>query len=133
MLKSKTLLGLLSVFISISLAYFLSNEYDTLGFIFGIILGRFLLSITYPIIVKNKLTNTVIPKKPVQLIFLILIIWFLGFYFEGFVEVKSWISLIFLIFSACLSTAIIFVFLGLKKQERYRFIKYTKAIYSNRK
>ena len=131
--KSKTLLGLLSVFISISLAYFLSNEYDTLGFIFGIILGRFLLSITYPIIVKNKLTNTVIPKKPVQLIFLILIIWFLGFYFEGFVEVKSWISLIFLIFSACLSTAIIFVFLGLKKQERYRFIKYTKAIYSNKK
>lgn len=131
--KSKTILGLISVVLSVLLAYFFVESYGALGFVIGIILGRFLLSIAYPIIVKNKLTNTLIPQRPFQLIFTILVLWGLGYYAQSFVNINNWIILILSMFVAFVFSTLLFVFLGLKKIEREKFLQYAKSVKFNKK
>lgn len=131
--KSKTILGLISVVLSVLLAYFFVESYGALGFVIGIILGRFLLSIAYPIIVKNKLTNTLIPQRPFQLIFTILVLWGLGYYAQSFININNWIILILSMFVAFVFSTLLFVFLGLKKIEREKFLQYAKSVKFNKK
>ena len=131
--KSKTILGLISVVLSVLLAYFFVNSYGVLGFVFGIIFGRFLLSLTYPIIVKKKLINTKIPDKPFQLIFTILIFWAIGYYGHSFVNINNWIVLILAMSLTLVVSTISFVFLGLKKTDKTKFLQYAKSVEFNKK
>jgi O-antigen/teichoic acid export membrane protein len=126
--KSKTILGLISVILSVAFAFLFSEMYGTLGFVLGIILGRFLLSVAYPRIVKKKLTNTIVPKKPFQLIFTITFFWGLGYFLQDYVNIVNWFELIFFMSIAFILSAVFFILLGLKKSEKEKFLQYAKNI-----
>ena len=124
--KSKTLLGLFSIILSTFFAYLFSSYLGVFGFIIGFIIGRLLLSYTYPKIVFEKIPKSENDSIPYRLISIVFILWVIGFMGEDYIFINNWWVLITsIIICFILTTVLIFQF-GLTTFERENLIKYLK-------
>ncbi|MDG2275618.1 MAG: hypothetical protein P8L28_07220, partial [Flavobacteriaceae bacterium] len=92
--KSKTILGFISVILSGLCAYFFTLYIGILGFIIGFIVGRLLLSFSYPKIVMSKIPKAKHSKTPVRLITMVFGFWAVGFLAEDYINIDNWAVLV---------------------------------------
>ena len=130
-IKSKTIIGLFSAIISILgvFVFIKIYNYGIMGLCLGLIVGRLIQSISYPIIINKKIQ---VDSKNNFLHFRSLIISIsvlsLGYYLGNNIVLQKWTHLIFL--SALIfPLIIIFIFyLGFKTEQRSEIMKYASKI-----
>ena len=130
-IKSKTIIGLFSAIISIIAASILIKiyGYGIMGLCLGLIAGRSIQSIAYPLIISKKikidnknyffhLRSLIVPG----------VILSLGYYLGNNIVLDRWIHLI--LFSILIFPVIIIItfYLGLKVEQRDEVIKYARRI-----
>lgn len=129
--KTKTLISLFSVIISILVASVLIKIYHfgILGLCVGIITGRLFQSITYPYIIQKKLQinrkNSFSKFRPFLVSSVIL---FLGYYFGQNLFLDNWIHLILSVILISPLVLIITFFIGFDIEEKNEMKKYLRKI-----
>ena len=124
--KSKTLLGLFSIILSTFFAYLFSSYLGVFGFIIGFIVGRLLLSYSYPKIVFEKIPKSENDTIPYRLISIVFILWVIGFLGEDYIYINNWWVLITSIITCFILTTVLIFQFGLTTFERENLIKYLK-------
>ena len=128
-LKSKVILGLFSALVSIIISISLIKTYGILGLLFGIIFGRLILSITYPMIVMKKIkVKEYNSQFPFRIVTLLLILWILGYYIGIYINITSWILLMIYVLITILIVASIIYFIGFDNNNKADFNRYFKNI-----
>lgn len=89
-----SLIGFGAVTLSIFFSYFLIIELQIIGLCIGIILGRIILSIYYPLVLKGILqTSNNINFFTIRMFLASVIIWSLAYYFNNYIYISEWVSL----------------------------------------
>ncbi|WP_317195553.1 lipopolysaccharide biosynthesis protein [Echinicola shivajiensis] len=98
-LEIKVLLSFLAASISILLAFLLVKEFSILGLCASIILGRMILTIGYPIVIKKRINDhsNLLTFKSLRPILASLLLLSLACYMGQWIEISSWYYLVFMI------------------------------------
>jgi O-antigen/teichoic acid export membrane protein len=95
-LRMRVLLSFIAALVSIMLSIVLVNNYGILGLCAGIIIGRMILTIGYPSIVKrhfsDKSNNYLL--EYVRLLAMSLLLWLISAYVGSFVKIDNWVIFI---------------------------------------
>lgn len=122
--KQKTIMGLLSIVITLIAIYMLSVVYGVSGFISGIITGRLILTISYPQIVLKKLEHkySLIKDFPWRTLFGISIAWLIAYELSEILVIESWLTLVFYVgFSLLVVTPLLF-YSAIERKRRQELI-----------
>ncbi len=128
-ISEKVYIGFISALLSVVMIFLLVPDYGIVGLCFGILIGRLVLSLGYPILVTfkvgNKLSDISIPYRP---LILSLAIWSIFYFFS----LKSiYLSIPLLIITAGIVFILLLMssfYLGLNKKLRMELMGYTKRI-----
>jgi len=118
-IKHLVYLGLLSAFGSIVIILLLINNYEIIGLCVGIISGRMVMSVGYPLIVSKKLKTKFINwSKLIRPLLTTLLIGVITFWLSKMTIDVSWVSIIiYTIITSSIFACISFCF-GLNKRQR---------------
>ena len=142
-LKQKVIMGAISVGLSLGIAVVLIQWYNlgVVGICLGLITGRLILSIGYPILVGrllgtpflSQIKSTFRPAFVTALFFIPATV--IDFYLmaKGYPTIRGWIQLIFYVGITSLGALILSFYLGLSSQQRNNVIQRIQIVLSFRK
>ncbi|WP_194974090.1 MATE family efflux transporter [Aquiflexum lacus] len=119
-LKRKVFITLFASGISILLAFVLVRDYGIVGFCISFLIGRMVLSIGYPIILKRKINDNspLIKLDNVRQSLFIVIAFGVGAYIQDYIEINSWIYLVLFGGLSCVILFLVYWIFGLRKYQR---------------
>lgn len=129
-MKTKVYLTAASSLISVILAFILAERYSLIGMCLSILIGRSLLTIGYPIILKNKMNEraSFFTEENIRPILVGLLFFSVASYISEWIEINNWIILISLGALTVLISAALFWFLGLTSINRRKILETVSKI-----
>lgn len=128
--KRKVYFSLVATALTLFLAYFLVKEYGIVGLCWSILLGRLILTLGYPIILKRKMSDPEGLKfgPMFRPLFTLLIFFLTASYLSQFILVSNWIGLILLGGLSSLIAGLFFWFVGISPHGRKDILKVISKI-----
>lgn len=131
-LKHKVILGLFSLLISISLSIILVArlEWGIIGLCLSFIAGRFLLTISYPIIV-GRFLNLQLSKQikyTIRPLFVTIALWAVALFFSDQLSALSWFQLLLRLIPTLLVTATFAILLGVSAKQRQSLLRRIQTV-----
>ena len=119
-MKKKVLFSALASAVTIVLAYFLVERYFIIGLCSSILIGRFILTVGYPMILKEKMNDnsSIFLRQKIQPFITSILLFLIAAYASQWVSITSWLYLIMAGFISVLGSGIIFWYVGLGSRER---------------
>ncbi|MBD1397710.1 polysaccharide biosynthesis protein [Pontibacter sp. JH31] len=119
-MRKKVLFSSLASMLTIVLAWFLVEKYFIVGLCFSILVGRFVLTIGYPLILKESMKDksSVFVRHKIQPVVVCALFFLTAAYLSQSIDINSWIYLIVVGAISVLSTGLLFWFLGLVPKNR---------------
>lgn len=119
-LKMKVLLSVIASGFTLFFAYLLVEEYQILGLCWSILLGRLILTVGYPLILKRQMSDAsgIHPGTVFRPLSIALILFVSASYLGEQILISNWFMLIFLGALSVLAAGLVFGFTGISSAER---------------
>ena len=127
-IKSKVLLGLLSIVLSLLLLLWLVPKYELIGFCGALIIGRLILTVSYPILVANFLGQPIATNYRLRTTIFSICCLLLSWTLSDFVTVSSWWELLAGVVFIGFSAFVLLYFLTFDLQQRKLLYSRCKSI-----
>jgi O-antigen/teichoic acid export membrane protein len=129
-MKKKVIFSSLASAVTITLAYLLVEKYFIIGLCSSVLIGRFILTIGYPLILKEEMndTSSIFMRQKIQPFVISIILFLLATYVSPSVSISNWL---YLIITGCISvlvSGLIFWYVALGSRDRKEILEVVLAI-----
>lgn len=131
-IEKKVFLGILSLGLSSFLAVILIPKYGMLGLCLGLLIGRLLLTISYPILLQNLLGSPDINlgRKEFLRGITTAVLFVFSAWLGSQMLILNWLTLLLLVVLSGLCLLVALFFLGFNKQQQQQLVKRFQAVYA---
>ncbi|PVY36662.1 O-antigen/teichoic acid export membrane protein [Pontibacter virosus] len=129
-MKKKVLFSSLASGVTILLAYFLVERYFIIGLCSSVLIGRFILTIGYPLILKEKMndTSSIFIRQKIQPFVISVILFLIAAYLSQEISIPNWISLIGAGTISTVGSGLLFWHLALSINDREEIMEVVSGI-----
>jgi len=129
-LKTKVYLTGIAALISILMTFILVKEYEIIGLCISVLVGRLVLTFGFPLILKRKIFDqgNWINAEMIRPFLITILGLFGSLYIEEFINIQSWLGLIFSVGFSVLTLLGIFWLIGFDRNQKNQLVEKFKTI-----